>query len=106
LTAQDLGDEAGAADAFSAALRTRENFAEAAVNLGIARQRLGDMAAALTAYRQAIRLRPETFSRIAQALTSASTGMLCLDVGALRRLLGVVAGAAGAEAAAVDAGGA
>ena len=88
LTCQDLSDEAGAAAAYAAALLAREDFAEAAVNLGIARQRLGEMEAALAAYRRAIRIRPDTFGRIAQAMTTASTGMLLLDLGALRRLLG------------------
>jgi tetratricopeptide (TPR) repeat protein len=88
LTCQDLLDEPGAATAFAAALRERPAFAEAAVNLGIARQRLGDMPAAIAAYREAIRSRPDTFGRIAQAMTAAGTGMLCLDVRALRRLLG------------------
>jgi tetratricopeptide (TPR) repeat protein len=87
LTCQDLRDEAGAASAFQAALDARGDFAEAAVNLGIARQRLGDMAAALDAYRHAVRLRPDSFGRIAQAVTAASTGMLWLDIGAFRRLL-------------------
>lgn len=87
LTCQDLADEAGAAAAFAAALDARGNFAEAAVNLGIAQQRLGDMAAALAAYRRAIRIRPDTFARIAQAVTSSATGMLWLDLAAFRRWL-------------------
>jgi hypothetical protein len=45
------------------------------------------MPAALAAYRQAVRLRPDTFGRIAQAVTAARTGFLCLDPAALRRLL-------------------
>jgi tetratricopeptide (TPR) repeat protein len=102
LTCQDLQDEAGAASAFRAALREKPDFAEAAVNLGIALQRLGDMAAALDAYRAAVRIRPDTFGRIAQAMTSASTGMLCLDPDALRRLLDPAP--AGTELPAVDAG--
>jgi tetratricopeptide (TPR) repeat protein len=89
LTCQDLDDEAGAAAAFQAALDQRPDLAEAAVNLGIARQRLGDMAAALQAYRTAVRIRPDTLGRIAQAVTSARTGMLWLDLGGLHRALGV-----------------
>jgi tetratricopeptide (TPR) repeat protein len=88
LTCQDLMDEAGAAAAFDAALRSRTDFAEAAVNLGIARQRLGDMDGAIVAYRRAVRIRPDTFPRIAQAVTAAASGMLWLDLGAFRRWLG------------------
>lgn len=88
LTCQDLGDEAEAAVAYREALRHRDDFAEAAVNLGISQQRLGNMAAAIDAYRQAIRIRPDTFGRIAQAVTASSTGALWLDPLALRRLLG------------------
>jgi tetratricopeptide (TPR) repeat protein len=88
LTCQDLLDEAGAAEAFEAALAGRENFAEAAVNLGIARQRLGEMDAALDAYRRAVKIRPDTFGRIAQAVTAAATGVLWLDLGKFRRWLG------------------
>ena len=61
---------------------------EAAVNLGIALQRLGDLPAALDAYRDGLRIRPDTLGRIAQALTAAGTGMLVLDPAALRRMLG------------------
>jgi tetratricopeptide (TPR) repeat protein len=88
LTCQDLQDEAGAAAAYQAALRARPGFAEAAVNLGIAFQRLGDMEAAIDAFRSAVRIRPDTFGRIAQAMTTARTGMLWLDVGAFRRAFG------------------
>ncbi len=88
LTCQDLGNEAEAAAAFQAALRERPAFAEAAVNLGIARQRLGDMPGAMQAYRTAMHIRPDTFGRIAQAVTAAGTGMLWLDTAAFRRALG------------------
>lgn len=88
LTCQDLDDEAAAAAAFQQALHQRPGFAEAAVNLGIARQHLGDMEAAIEAWRAAVRIRPDTFGRIAQAVTSARTGMLCLDPAAFRRRLG------------------
>jgi tetratricopeptide (TPR) repeat protein len=87
LTCQDLGDEAAAALAYQDALRSKPDLAEAAVNLGIARQRLGDMDGALAAYRQAVRARPDTFGRISQAMTSAATGALWLDLEALRRSL-------------------
>ncbi len=88
LTLQDLQDEAAAAAAFEQALRVRADFAEAAVNLGIARQRLGDMEAATEAYRRAIKIRPDSFGRIAQAVTASATGMLWLDLAAFRSWLG------------------
>jgi cytochrome c-type biogenesis protein CcmH/NrfG len=88
LTHQDLHDETAAATAFQAALRERPSFAEAAVNLGIALQRLGNIPAAMEAYRNAVQIRPDTFGRIAQAITAARTGMLWLDPAAFRRALG------------------
>ena len=87
LTAQDLGDDAGAAEAYAAALLARADFAEAAVNLGIARQATGDIVGAMTAYRQAVGLRPDALGRVTQAVTSARTGALWLDVDAFRRAL-------------------
>ena len=69
-------------------MRERPSFAEAAVNLGIALQRLGHMPAALDAYSTAIRIRPDTFGRIAQAVTTARTGMLWLSPTQFRRTLG------------------
>lgn len=87
LTCQDLDDEAGAALAFEAALTQRADFAEAAVNLGIALQRLGRMPAAIEAYRMAVQIRPDTFGRVAQAVTAARTGMLWVSLAALRAAL-------------------
>ena len=62
-------------------------MAEAAVNLGICEQRMGDLEAAKNAYRQAMRIRPDTVGRIAQALTTAPKGELWLDLRALRASL-------------------
>ncbi len=87
LTCQDLDDEAGAAAAFRSAMIYRPAFAEAAVNLGIALQRLGDMTAALEAYQTAVSIRADTFGRVAQAVTAASTGKLWLSPAAFRRAL-------------------
>ena len=87
VAAQDAGDLAGAALAYEAALALDPGLGEAALNLGTVRQRLGDMAGAYAAYRLAARLRPDGFGRAAQALTTASTGELWLDLGALRRSL-------------------
>ncbi len=88
LTCQDLLDEASAAAAFEAALAGSETMAEAAVNLGISRQRLGKMEAAMEAYQWAIRIRPDTFARITQAVTASATGILWLDLAEFRRRLG------------------
>jgi cytochrome c-type biogenesis protein CcmH/NrfG len=46
------------------------------------------MDAAIEAFRRAIRIRPDTLGRIAQAVTAARTGMLWLDPAAFRRALG------------------
>jgi tetratricopeptide (TPR) repeat protein len=88
LVRQDKRDLASAIAAYRKALETRPELAEAAVNLGICHQQAGDMTAAKEAYRRALRLRPDTFGRIAQALVTAPTGELWLDLGALRRSLG------------------
>ena len=42
------------------------------------------MAAAKTAYQLALRLQPDTFGRIAQALAAAPIGEVWLDIAALR----------------------
>ena len=87
VAAQDAGDLAGAARAYEAALALDPTLGEAALNLGTVRQRGGDMAGAYEAYRLAARLRPDGFGRAAQALTTAATGEVWLDLGALRRRL-------------------
>ena len=71
------------------ALELRPDFAEAAVNLGTCHQESGDMAAAKMAYRLALRLRPDTFGRVAQALAAAPMGEVWLDLAALRHSLAV-----------------
>ena len=57
------------------------------VNLGLNLQNCGDLNAAMDSYRHAMRLRPDTFGRIAQALTSAKKGYLWLNLARLRRSL-------------------
>ena len=84
---QDLGKLPAAAAAFQAALQHQPGYAEAAVNLGIVWQELGKLPDAMHAYRQAYRLRPDSFGRIAQALTSSPHGALWLDLAELRTLL-------------------
>jgi tetratricopeptide (TPR) repeat protein len=87
LVRQDLRDHAGAAAAYRKAIDIKPDFAEAVLNLGVALQETGDLDHAMRAYAQAYRLRPSTFGRIAQALTSASHGRLWLDEASLRRSL-------------------
>jgi tetratricopeptide (TPR) repeat protein len=87
LARQDLRDYHGAATAYRRAIERKPDHAEAALNLGIVLQELGDLDSAMRAYRDAYRLRPQTFGRIAMALTSASHGRLWLDEASLRRAL-------------------
>jgi tetratricopeptide (TPR) repeat protein len=84
---QDLRDHAAAAEAYRKALDIKPDYAEAALNLGIALQDCGNPDRAMRAYADAYRLRPATFGRIAMALTTASHGRLWLDEAALRRAL-------------------
>ena len=84
---QGLHDLAGAATAYRRALEKRSDLAEAAINLGIVLQDLGEVDAAMDAYRKAYRLREATFGMIATSLTSAAHGRLWLDRDALKRLL-------------------
>lgn len=87
LAEQDLGHADAAAQAYRQALTARPQMAEAALNLAISLQDTGNIEAAMDSYSQALRLQPAYFNRIAQALTSASTGRLWLDLSALRRFL-------------------
>jgi tetratricopeptide (TPR) repeat protein len=84
LTLQDEQMPAEAAEAFAKAQRAEPDFAEAAVNEGIAWQEAGDLDAARRAYGNAVRLRLDTFGRIAQAITAAPKGELWLDLRAFR----------------------
>ncbi len=85
---QDLRDHRGAASAYRKAIEIKPDHAEAALNLGIALQESGELDAAMRAFAQAYRLRPQLFGGIAMALTSASHGRLWLDEAELRRALG------------------
>ncbi len=84
LALQDLGDWTGAEQAYLRALELRPELAEAETNLGIVLQEGGDLSAAKQAYGRALLLRPDGFGRIAQALTTAPSGELWLDLDALR----------------------
>jgi tetratricopeptide (TPR) repeat protein len=88
LARQDLRNPGAAADAYRKALEIKPDYAEAALNLGVALQEAGDIDDAMRAYAQAYRLRPATFGTIAMALTSAPHGRLWLDEASLRRSLG------------------
>ena len=88
LCLQDSGDATGAAAAYGQVLAIDPTRAEAAVNLGTLLQDVGDMDAAKQAYRQALRARPDSFGRIAQAMSTSRRGELWLDLGELRRALG------------------
>jgi tetratricopeptide (TPR) repeat protein len=87
LVRQDLRNFRAAEAAYRMAIAIKPDFAEAALNLGIVLQEAGDPDAAMRAYAQAYRLRPEMFGSIAMALTSAAHGRLWLDENALRRAL-------------------
>ena len=74
-----------AAAAYEAVLRLDPDRAEAALNLGTVRQEAGDLPGAKAAYARAVRSRPDSFGRIAQALPAAPKGELWLDLRALRQ---------------------
>jgi tetratricopeptide (TPR) repeat protein len=87
LARQDLRDYAGAAAAYRNAIAQTSDHVEATFNLGVVLQEAGDRDEAMRAYAQAYRLRPDSFGKIAMALTSASHGALWLDQAALRKKL-------------------
>jgi tetratricopeptide (TPR) repeat protein len=87
LICQDAHDTAAAITAYRRTLELSPELAEAHVNLGICLQQTGDIAAAKAMFGHAMRLRSDTFGRIAQALPAAPRGELWLDVERLRRSL-------------------
>jgi tetratricopeptide (TPR) repeat protein len=87
LARQDLRDYAGAAAAYRKAVELKADHAEAIFNLGVVLQESGRLDEAMRAYAQAYRLRPDSFGKIAMALTSAPHGGLWLDEASLRRAL-------------------
>ena len=87
LICQDSHDLAAAIAAYRRTLELSPELAEAHVNLGICLQRTGDIAAAKTMFGRAVQLRPDSFGRIAQALSAEPRGELWLDPERLRRSL-------------------
>jgi tetratricopeptide (TPR) repeat protein len=87
LARQDLRDYAAAAHAYRQALAKKQDYAEAAVNLGITLQETGNLEAAFAAFGTAYRMQASAFGVIAMALTSSSNGKLWLDEDALRDAL-------------------
>jgi tetratricopeptide (TPR) repeat protein len=88
LVCEDLHDRSGAILAYRRSVELPPELPEAHVNLGLNLQHAGDLEGAMDCYRQAMRLRPDSFGRIAQALTSTKKGQLWLDLDRLRRSLG------------------
>ncbi len=88
VAAQDGRDDEAAETAYCRALALDPSLPEAAVNLGTVLQRAGDLDGAKAAYAQAVGMRPDTFGRVAQAMTASPKGELWLDLSALRRSLG------------------
>jgi tetratricopeptide (TPR) repeat protein len=84
---QDSKEMRRATQAYRRALAIDPMLAEAAVNLGTSLQEAGDLEAAMIAYAQAVKIRPDTFGRIAQAMTTSQKGELWLDLSALRQSL-------------------
>jgi tetratricopeptide (TPR) repeat protein len=87
LVCDDLRDWPGAIAAYGRCVELSPDMPEAHVNLGLALQKNGELDRAVDCYRRAMRLRPDTFGRIAQALPSTQKGMLWLDTRKLRRSL-------------------
>jgi tetratricopeptide (TPR) repeat protein len=87
LICQDQHDIAAAITAYRRTLQLSPELAEAHVNLGICLQETGDITAAKVTFGRAMRLRADTFGRIAQALPAAPRGELWLDAERLRRSL-------------------
>ena len=84
LALQDIKDYAAAAEAFEKVVALRPGDAKALVNRAISLQQLGYLADAMACYSLAYQLDPSTFAAISQALSAASTGLLVLDLEALR----------------------
>lgn len=84
LVLQDRHDLTGAVVAYRRALALQADLVEAETNLGMVLQDSGDLEGAKRAYGRAILLRPESFGRIAQALTMGPKGELWMDLKALR----------------------
>lgn len=87
LICQDSHDLDAAVTAYRHTLELSPELAEAHVNLGICLQQTGDIAAAKATFARALQLRPDSFGRIAQALSAEPRGELWLDPERLRQSL-------------------
>jgi tetratricopeptide (TPR) repeat protein len=88
LVCGDLRDWGGAIAAYGRCVELSPEMPEAHVNLGLSLQQIGELERAVECYRRAMKLRPDVFGRIAQALPSTQRGMLWLNTRRLRRSLG------------------
>ena len=87
LAQQDLRDYAGAEKSLRQLLHIAPPRAEVELNLGIVLQESGQFDEAMNAYGRAFRINPETFGRIAHALTTPNIGCLWLNLDDLRGAL-------------------
>lgn len=87
LVRQDLRDFNGAEQALAEVLQQQPGHVAAAVNRGVVLLEAGRLDDALASFAAAYALRPETFGRIANALSTPSTGALWLDLDDLRATL-------------------
>jgi tetratricopeptide (TPR) repeat protein len=84
LALQDVKDYGAAAEAFEQVVRLKPGDARALVNRAVSLQQSGNLADAMASYGLAYQTDPSTFAAISQALSAASTGLLLLDLEALR----------------------
>jgi protein O-GlcNAc transferase len=84
LALQDVNDYAAAAEAFAQVVALRPRDAKALVNRAVSLQQAGNLADAMASYSLAYQTDPSTFAAISQALSAGSTGLLVLDLEALR----------------------
>ena len=82
-----LRDQRESIKYYSACIKLKPDFAEAHVNLGLVLQNNRQFKPALECYKKAMRIRPDYFGRIAQAVTSAQCGQMWLNLGRLRQSL-------------------
>ena len=84
---EDLHNTNAAIEAYRRCVGLKLDFHEAHINLGLALQHSGQLEQGLLSYKAALSLRPGSFGRIAQSLSSASQGQMWLNLGKLRQSL-------------------